>query len=114
MALVGNPWMLDCAQVVYKHVNVWCDLSGLMLGDDADFASADGQERMADIITRLRAAFRYAERPNRFLYGTDWPLVPMIPYRDFIREAILPEYHDLVFDENARVLFRLPARDANP
>jgi predicted TIM-barrel fold metal-dependent hydrolase len=108
MAHVGNPWMIDCAQVIYKNINVWCDLPGLMLGNEDDFASPDGRERIDDIIARLRAAFRYAERPNRFLYGTDWPLAPMLPYRDFIAEAILPEYHDLVFEENARVLFRVP------
>ena len=57
--------------------------------------------------TRMRRAFRYAERPNRFLFGTDWPLVPMRPYRDFIRSAIPELYHPQVFDENARMLFRL-------
>ena len=51
--------------------------------------------------------FIHAERPNRFLYGTDWPLAPMAAYRDFAREAIPAEFHDCVFEENARRLFRL-------
>ena len=50
---------------------------------------------------------KYAERPNRFLYGTDWPLAPMSAYRDFAREAIPAEFYDCVFEENARRLFRL-------
>jgi hypothetical protein len=31
----------------------------------------------------------------------------MISYRDFIRDALPPEWHELVFYENARMLFRL-------
>ena len=56
---------------------------------------------------RLQRAIRYSERPNRFLYGTDWPLAPMAAYREFVREAVPAEYHELVFEENARVLFRV-------
>ena len=55
----------------------------------------------------IQRAMKYSERPNRFLYGTDWPLAPMIAYREFIRQAVPPENHDQVFEENARTLFRL-------
>src|SRR5438067_1679646 len=36
---IGNPWVTDCAEVVYKNMNVWADLSGLIVGDDVDFSS---------------------------------------------------------------------------
>jgi uncharacterized protein len=55
----------------------------------------------------IQRAIRYSERPNRFLYGTDWPLVPMAAYRDFIVGAVPENYRALVFEENARVLFRM-------
>jgi predicted TIM-barrel fold metal-dependent hydrolase len=58
-----------------------------------------------DVIQRIKAAWRYAERPNRFLYGSDWPLAPMKAYVEFVREAIPPDYHDQVFEGNARILF---------
>lgn len=106
MAHVGNPWTIDCAQVVYKNMNVWCDMSAVVLGDESVFLAEDLRDHLADAGRRLREAFRYAERPNRFLYGTDWPLAPMPAYRDFICDAIPPEFHDLVFEENARRLFR--------
>lgn len=102
---VGNPWTVDAAEVVYKNMNVWTDLSGLLVGRDEDFtdeARADGRR---DAIERIRKAFRYAERPNRFLYGSDWPLAPMPAYAEFIREAIHPDFHDMVFRENAETLF---------
>jgi uncharacterized protein len=104
---VGNPWMTDAAEVIYKNVNVWADLSGLLVGDDGDFASEAGRESALDLTYEIRRAIHYSERPNRFVYGTDWPLAPMTAYREFIREAVLPEYHEQVFVENARLLFRL-------
>jgi hypothetical protein len=55
----------------------------------------------------VRSAFRYAERPNRFLYGSDWPLAPMPAYHALIASAIPEVYHALVFEGNARTLFRI-------
>jgi predicted TIM-barrel fold metal-dependent hydrolase len=105
---IGNPWTTDCAEVVYKNFNVWADLSGLMIGDDALFASEEGRETMAELAAEIGRVIRYSERPNRFLYGTDWPLAPMASYRDFIRSAVRAEHHDLIFEESARRLFRMP------
>jgi predicted TIM-barrel fold metal-dependent hydrolase len=106
LAHLGNPWLTDAAEVVYKNVNVWADLSGLVVGDAASFASEERKETFDEARAALRRAFRYAERPNRFLYGSDWPLAPMKEYRAFIASAIPEVYHDQVFAENARVLFR--------
>ena len=105
MAHVGNPWMTEAAEVVYKNMNVWVDLSGLLVGDEAAITSEEGEETRQDVIQRVRAAFRYAERPNRFIYGSDWPLAPMAAYAAFVREAVPDECHELVFEGNARVLF---------
>ncbi|HVL14471.1 MAG TPA: amidohydrolase family protein [Gemmata sp.] len=107
MCHVGNPWTLDAAEVIYKNMNVWADLSGLMVGTDEYFASEEGREAAAELAEAVRRAVRYSERPNRFLYGTDWPLAPMGSYRDFVADAIPPEWHELVFEENARILFRV-------
>lgn len=107
LAHVGNPWLIEAAEVVYKNVNVWADLSGLLVGDAAAFRSEERLELIHDTARALAHAFRYAERPNRFLYGSDWPLAPMAAYRDFIRSAIPEAYHVQVFEDNARALFRL-------
>lgn len=109
LAHLGNPWLTDAAEVIYKNVNVWADLSGLAVGDAALFADAERQEMLRETQQAVARAFRYAERPNRFLYGSDWPLVSMAAYRDFIA-AIVPEvHHDMVFADNARILFGLNA-----
>jgi predicted TIM-barrel fold metal-dependent hydrolase len=107
LAHLGNPWLTDAAEVVYKNVNVWADLSGLALGDEASFAAEDRRDVLADAAAAVRQAFRYAERPNRFLYGSDWPLAAMAPYRDFVRTAVPEPHHEAVFLDNARMLFRL-------
>jgi predicted TIM-barrel fold metal-dependent hydrolase len=107
LAHIGNPWLTEAAEVIYKNVNVWADLSGLVVSDVSAFVAEERQEMLQDLIAGLRRAFRYAERPNRFLYGSDWPLAPMLAYRDFIRGAIPEVYHAQVFEENARLLFRI-------
>jgi predicted TIM-barrel fold metal-dependent hydrolase len=107
LAHLGNPWLMDAAEVVYKNVNVWADLSGLAVGDAASLTAPERQETLHEAREALRRAFRYAERPNRFLYGSDWPLAPMAEYRAFIASALPEVSHDQVFGENARVLFRI-------
>jgi predicted TIM-barrel fold metal-dependent hydrolase len=102
---LGNPWTVDAAEVVYKNINVWTDLSGLLVGPEEDFADDSHSDSRRDAIDRIRTSFRYAERPNRFLYGSDWPLAPMPAYAAFIRQAIPAEFHDMVFEDNARKLF---------
>lgn len=106
LAHVGNPWMIDAAEVVYKNLNVWADVSGLAVGDGSAFADEQQQDTIADVTRNLRRAFRYAERPNRFVFGTDWPLIPLSDYRQFVASVIPADYHDMVFEDNARVLFR--------
>jgi predicted TIM-barrel fold metal-dependent hydrolase len=107
LAHVGNPWMIDAAEVVYKNVNVWADLSGLIVGSADELSALEAQELLADVAERIRAAFRYAERPNRFVYGSDWPLAPMALYRDFIQSAIPEANREQIFIDNARKLFSL-------
>lgn len=106
IAHVGNPWTVDAAEVLYKNLNVWADVSGIVVGDESTFSSEQHKDGIADASNRVRLAFRYAERPNRFLFGTDWPLAPLAAYRDWVAGVIPTEFHEQVFFENARLLFR--------
>ncbi len=107
MAHVGNPWMIDAAEVVYKNLNVWADVSGLAVGDAEAFQAEERRQVLDETLANLRRAFRYAERPNRFLYGSDWPLAPLAVYRDWVASDIPEVYHPQLFEDNARALFRL-------
>lgn len=108
IAHLGNPWTVDAAEVIYKNLNVWADLSGLVVGDDGlQPQTGEDFDVLNDIANRVRAAFRYTERPNRFVFGTDWPLIPVAAYREFVRQIIPEQHHPLVFEENARMLFKV-------
>jgi predicted TIM-barrel fold metal-dependent hydrolase len=112
IAHFGNPWLTDAAEVVYKNDNVWADLSGILVGNAEAFkAGADGKpaadSAWASVLPDLRKAFRYTDKPDRFLYGTDWPLAPMAPYRAFVESFIPKDHHEAVFETNARQLFRI-------
>ena len=112
IAHMGNPWLKDAAEVIFKNDNVWADLSGLFVGDETALKTLpDGtlppNTYLADLAADLQRAFRYTEKPERFLYGSDWPLVPMAAYRNLIAAMIPKAHHEKVFETNARALFKL-------
>ena len=84
MAHAGNPWFTDAAQVLYKNDNVYADISGLTLGE----FSVEFERFMRN---RLREMILFMGDPGRqLLYGSDWPLVRMAPYVDFLDKLELP------------------------
>ncbi len=105
---LGNPWLTDCMEVVYKNKNVYTDFSGLVLGEFTE-AFEDFMER------QIEDAILYAGEPNYLLYGTDWPICGMKSYVEFVKQLKMSDEqkHQIMY-ENARRLFRLPlpARDA--
>jgi predicted TIM-barrel fold metal-dependent hydrolase len=107
MAHFGNPWTTDAAEVMYKNDNVWADLSAILVGDAANFARITASGYVRRTVERARQAIEFTERPDRFLYGTDWPLVSMAVYRDFVRQLFAEEHHQAVFHDNAKSLFKL-------
>ena len=98
---LGNPWFRDCMEVVYKNDNVYTDISGLTLGHFDDRFEAYMRQQLKEMIL-------WGVNPNRVLYGTDWPLVSMESYLDFMEELKLPPRDkDMMFFENAAALFKL-------
>lgn len=107
LAHFGNPWVLDAAQVVYKNKNVWVDLSAFLIGDAGAFAEMEKQGVLKRAVTRVKEGIEYAEAPDRFLFGSDWPLAPIAVYRDFVGQLFPKEQHEAVFRNNAKALFAL-------
>lgn len=103
IAHVGNPWLADAAAVVYKNDNVWADLSGLLAGDPGAYDPGLRDETAAAVAR----AYRYAEKPERFLFGSDWPIVPVAGYAAWVASFLPEEHLRAVFEENARELFGL-------
>lgn len=108
MAHFGNPWCMDAAEVIYKNDNVWADVCAILVGDAARFARITSTGYVRRTVERVRHAIEYTERPDRFLYGTDWPLNQMDVYPNFVRQLFDEADHQAVFEDNARALFKLP------
>jgi predicted TIM-barrel fold metal-dependent hydrolase len=102
MCHLGNPWIVDCQEILYKNKNVYADISGLFSGD---FTSSD---ETCYYISKIRELLRYVGVPHRLLYGTDWPICDMEPYIKFVRKFDLDrQSFDLLMFGNSKKIFAL-------
>ena len=98
---IGNPWIKDCMEVVYKNNNVYADISGLVLGNFEDKFERYMKKEIEEMIT-------YAGDPNYLLYGTDWPISNMSSYLKFMDQLDLAdEKKELIMWKNAAQLFKI-------
>lgn len=100
IAHLGNPWIRDAAEVVYKNPNVFTDLSAFCIGQVKNVPKF--------VYNDIEYAWEYVNNPDKFLYGSDWPLVKMADYIPIIKKAIPEKAHNKVFYENTKRVFRLP------
>ncbi len=100
---LGNPWVTDAMEVVYKNENVLADISGLTLGHF--------EERFErHMLQQVRTAITYSGDPRKMLYGTDWPICDMGSYIRFVRQLDLTDEElDRIFWRNAAELFGIDA-----
>lgn len=99
---LGNPWFQDAAEVLYKNDNVFADISGLILGDFTYEFERYLSERVRDMIIYM------GDPSEQLLYGSDWPLVSMGPYVEFLDALELePEQRECVAWRTAARLFKI-------
>ena len=99
---LGNPWLTDAMEVVYKNANVFADISGLILGEFTQAFEDYMSDEIEDVVT-------YAGEPEKFLFGTDWPICSMKSYIEFVgRLEISARDRRMLLYENSRRLFKLP------
>jgi predicted TIM-barrel fold metal-dependent hydrolase len=65
----GNPWMVDTAELIYKHGNVFSDISGLIVG-----GSGYPTQYMRLLAERISEAVYFAGGAEKILFGTDYPV----------------------------------------
>lgn len=99
---MGVPWIMDAAQLIAKNHNVYADVSGLIAGNEEQISNVKNTRLYVELIQQ---GLVYANRYDKILYGSDWPLVQMEPYIDFIKYLIPEEHHDNVFYNNAKKVF---------
>jgi predicted TIM-barrel fold metal-dependent hydrolase len=107
LAHFGNPWIMDAAEVVYKNKNVWADLSGILIGDPAAFLEMAKSGSLARTVTRIKQGIEFAEDPEKFMFGSDWPLAPVKLYRSFVEQLFPKKHHAAVFRDTAKAVFKL-------
>ncbi|MCC7412507.1 MAG: amidohydrolase family protein [Gammaproteobacteria bacterium] len=98
---LGNPWIRDCMEVVYKNSNVYADVSGLVLGHFEDRFEQY-------MLGQIREMILYAGEPRYLLYGTDWPISSMETYLKFMNGlGLTDEALEHIMWKNAARLFRI-------
>ncbi|REJ09178.1 amidohydrolase family protein [Halobacillus trueperi] len=101
MAHLGDPWVLTGAEVVYKNRNMFADLSGWLVGTKKELDA-----RLVDNhFDHVRHALTYCDHYEKLLFGSDWPLVPIKDYAEFIGAFIPSKHVEDVFYENACRVF---------
>jgi uncharacterized protein len=101
MCHLGNPWIVDCQEVIYKNRNVYADISGLIVGD---FTSSSQEHYMG----KIKELLHYVGEPHRLLYGSDWPICNMPSYLKLTQNLGLDgESCDLMMFKNTKRIFRL-------
>jgi len=101
---IGNPWIRDCMEVVYKNANVSTDISGLTLGDFEDRFEVYMRKQVQEMLL-------FGVEPDAVLFGTDWPICDMKGYLEFMDELAIPgKDKRKILSENAIALYGLDPR----
>jgi uncharacterized protein len=65
----GNPWFEDVAELIYKHSNVYADISGLITHSDA-YA-----DKFVDWLARkISEAIYFVGNADKVIFGSDYPV----------------------------------------
>lgn len=98
---LGNPWLLDAAEVIYKNENVFGDLSGFTVGD-----WKPRFERL--MVQKVNEVLAYVNDPSKLMYGSDWPISDLGGYMRFLRRLdVTEEERDGILWQNAARVFGL-------
>lgn len=101
---LGNPWVHEAAEILYKNPNVYADTSGLLPSPTAPYFDAAVEKARGTIQEAIVAS----GAPDRFLYGSDWPLEELELAVDLI-ESMRLKFEDVarIMGTNAVQLFHL-------
>jgi uncharacterized protein len=98
---LGNPWVTDAMEVIYKNPNVVGDISGLTLGQFEERF----EQYMLQVIKQVVA---FAGDPSSLLFGTDWPICDIGSYIRFVRNLNLAEReNELILWQNSARIFNI-------
>jgi predicted TIM-barrel fold metal-dependent hydrolase len=99
----GNPWSQDVAELIYKHPNVFADISGLIVG------GTRYQEKYLDSLAeQISRAVYYAGGAEKVMFGTDYPVSTYTLSLELVRRLKVDQAdRDAILMRNALRVFRL-------
>ncbi len=99
----GNPWFDDVAELIYKHPNVYADISGLITPSDA-YA-----DKFLDWLARkISEAIYYAGGAEKVIFGTDYPVTTHTQALALVSRLEIAEGDkEKILWRNAEKVFRL-------
>jgi uncharacterized protein len=99
----GNPWFEDVAEIIYKHPNVYADISGLTTGGGAY------PEKYAEWLAgKINAAIYFDGGAEKVLFGTDYPVTPYPDALDLVKRLDIDEADkELILWRNAKKVYGL-------
>jgi predicted TIM-barrel fold metal-dependent hydrolase len=102
---LGNPWIDEAMEIIYKNPNVYGDTSGLLAHPSYPLF-----DRHVDLVRRrIQDAISMTGTAERVLYGSDWPLIDFRVATSLVTRLDLPERdREAILGGNARRLFGLP------
>jgi len=99
----GNPWILDVGELIYKHPNVFADVSGLIVG-----GSKYMEGYVNSIAEQLTRAIYYAGGAEKVLFGTDYPVSTPSLAIELVRRLRIDEAdREAILGGNAAKVFRI-------
>ena len=102
---LGNPWIDEAMEIIYKNPNVYGDTSGLLAHPSYPLF-----DRHVDLVRKkIQDAILMTGTTERVLYGSDWPLIDLKVATSLVAGTDLPEANRAaILGGNARRLFGLP------
>lgn len=99
----GNPWFDDVAELIYKHPNVYADISGLITPSHAYADKFEGW-----LAKKISEAIYYAGGAEKVLFGTDYPVTTHTEALALVRRLEIEESDkEKILGGNAEKVFRL-------
>ena len=99
----GNPWFEDVAELIYKHPNVYADISGLITG-----SKGYAEKYVAWLAKKISEAIYFVGGAEKIIFGTDYPVTKHSEALDLVRRLDVEEGDkEKILWSNAERVFRL-------
>jgi predicted TIM-barrel fold metal-dependent hydrolase len=98
----GNPWFEDVAELIYKHPNVYADISGLITG------GAYAEKYAEWLAKKISEAIYFAAGAEKVIFGTDYPVTKHSETLALVKRLEVDEGDkEKILWRNAERVFRL-------